>query len=195
MPYSTNTYSGNGDNTTFTIAFPYLEKDDVTCRVGGVLTDFSWLTDTTVEIDPAPAVGTDNVVFTRNTDIDEAKIDYSDASTLSAYDLDTQTNQLVFKIQELIDRLEEAEATITTITIEAGNLPPVTGSDNGKILLVVDGAWTKFTPETITVLTNYQIDGATRKFQKKSRANTIVISADDESAWTDVHTGGECVAP
>lgn len=52
-----------------------------------------------------------------------------------------------------------------------------------------DQQWKKLTPTTLTVITDYRINGLT--LQKKTRTITI-IAAEAESAWTTVHTGTTC---
>lgn len=48
------------------------------------------------------------------------------------------------------------------------------------------------TTTEITVVTDYRVDDATMKLQKKTRAVTVIAAA-AESDWTDVHTGtDEC---
>jgi hypothetical protein len=42
----------------------------------------------------------------------------------------------------------------------------------------------------VSVQTNYQVDTATQKFQKKTR--DVLAPAGTESGWTDVHTGDVC---
>ncbi len=72
--------------------------------------------------------------------------------------------------------------------------------DTNDVLLVSkanDGKWYLVWPtlnyfETITVQTNYQVDGANSELEKKTRSNVKVFATDAESAWTVVHTGTEC---
>jgi hypothetical protein len=189
--YSRVTYTGNGSNTDFVLPFPYLEKDDISLTVNNQVTAFTWTNDSTIHVSPAPANGL--VVFIkRTTDIDAPKVDYTDGSTLTELDLDTSHRQEVYKLQEIIDALADVQTALTTVQVTTGNLPVVSGGDNGKILVVVGGVWTPVLPTSITVLTDYQIDGTTYKFQKKNRTNVKVVGSDAESAWTDVHTGGPC---
>jgi len=51
--------------------------------------------------------------------------------------------------------------------------------------------WTYDEVTEITVQTNYQVDGASSKLQKKTRT-AKVPDPGTESGWTDVHTGTEC---
>ena len=66
-----------------------------------------------------------------------------------------------------------------------------------QVVKNIDGNWYITSPTCqlvtkITVQTDYQIDGSNEEFEKKTRANVEVLDADDESAWTVVHTGTEC---
>jgi hypothetical protein len=72
----------------------------------------------------------------------------------------------------------------------------ITESDLDQAWIVVTrtkfGKWVAVTGgEEITVVTNYQVDEVTFKFQKKTQ--TIrVITTGPESDWIDVHTGDDC---
>jgi hypothetical protein len=189
--FSRVSYTGNAVITDFVLPFPYLEKDDISVTVNNADTPFTWVNTSTVKIDPAPANGT-AILIKRTTDVDAPKVDYADGSTLTELDLDTSHKQEVYKLQELVDHLADIDAALTSIQVVAGNLPVVTGADNGKILVVIGGAWTPVLPVPITVQTDSQIDGVTYKFQKKTRTNVKVVAADAESAWTDEHTGTPC---
>lgn len=189
--FSRVNYTGNGTTTDFVVPFPYLEQDDISVTVNNQATTFTWTNDATIHISPAPANGL--VVFIkRTTDIDAPKVDYTDGSTLTELDLDTSHKQEIYALQEIVDQLTDAQTAITNISTTTGNLPTVSGGDNGSILVVVGGVWTVVQPQNITVVTDYQVDGTTYKFQKKTRANVKVVNTDAESAWTDVHTGGPC---
>lgn len=45
--------------------------------------------------------------------------------------------------------------------------------------------------DVITVMTNFQVDAANQKLQKKTR-DVVVSPAAAETGWTDVHTGSVC---
>ncbi len=189
--YSKVLYTGNAVTTDFVLSFPYLEKDDVSVTVNNVSTVFTWVNDATIKVSPAPA-NASAIVIQRNTDIDVPKVDYSDGSTLTEKDLDASARQEVYKLQELIDELADLKTSLQNTQIIAGNLPAVTNTDNGKILVVVSGVWTVVAPTSINVVTDYQIDGTTFKFQKKTRSNVKVVGGDAETGWTDAHTGTGC---
>ncbi len=91
---------------------------------------------------------------------------------------DTPTEQDEFYVPQMLKHLKDVDDT----------LAPASGD-----LLKFDGAeWVKVTPVTITVVTNMQVDGTTRKLQKKTQVITVLPDANTESGWTDVHTGVEC---
>lgn len=190
--YSKVAYTGNGTTTDYVLPFPYLEKDDISVTVDNQMTAFTWVNTSTVTISPAPA-NASAIVIKRTTDVDAPKVDYTDGSTLTELDLDTSAKQAIYKLQEIIDIQADILASLQSITIVAGNLPPVTGADDGKILVVVSGAWTPVLPTPIAVLTDEQIDATSFLFQKKYRTNVKVIGTDAESAWTTIHTGTACV--
>lgn len=195
MPYTTEvSYTGNGTNVNFTVPFPYLEADDVLVTLNDTpTTAFSWITDTSIQFTTAPANGVHIRIY-RVTDIDEPKVDYADGSTVSEKDLDTSCRQEIFALQEALTRIAALEALITSIQVTAGNLPAVDSSKNGYVLQVVSGAWTLVPTTSVTYLTNYQVDGTTLKFQKKTQTGKVVGTPGAESAWTDVHTGHDCDA-
>lgn len=68
-----------------------------------------------------------------------------------------------------------------------GTLAPATGD-----LFQYDGAkWVKVATTDVTVVTDVQVDGTTRKLQKKTRSVKVIVNA-AESGWTDIHTGVAC---
>ena len=69
----------------------------------------------------------------------------------------------------------------------SGSLAPATGD-----VLVFDGTnWVAAALENVVVITDFQVDGATLKLEKKTRSITVFASG-PESAWLEVHTGVEC---
>ena len=90
MPYSYTQLPGNGSNKNFTFAFGYLSKSHVSATVNGTSTPFSWLTDFSIQINPAPAAGT-IVEIRRKTPLDGPIVDWSDGSVLTERDMDLNT--------------------------------------------------------------------------------------------------------
>ena len=103
-PYSTVEYTGDGDTTTYAIPFPYIAKANVSATVNGVDTEFSWVTDSTIQFTTAPADAS-QIIITRCTEPLNPLVDFSDGSTLREADLDLETDQLLYLIQELADEM------------------------------------------------------------------------------------------
>jgi hypothetical protein len=77
----------------------------------------------------------------------------------------------------------QASYSLTNSTsIGTGQIVPYTVGSDGSYYLVG-------TP--VEVVTAYQVDGATLKFQKKTR-NVWTLATGSESGWVDVHTGSNC---
>ena len=92
MPYAYNVYTGNGSATQYTIGFPYIRKEHVKVFVNYVDTTFTFANDTTAQLSSAPANGV-RVEVRRVTPADNVLVDYTDGSTLTAADLDTNALQ------------------------------------------------------------------------------------------------------
>lgn len=105
MSYSSTTYIGDGSTALYAVPFPYLRKLHVHVFVDGVeVTDFEWITDTSISLPTAPASGV-IVTILRNTPKEFAEVDFKDGSTLRESDLDRQSAQLLYIAQEAYDAL------------------------------------------------------------------------------------------
>lgn len=187
-------YTADGTTVNYAVPFPYLEKDDVSITLNDVLTTaYSWITDSTIQFAAAPTAAV-AIRISRTTDIDEPKVDYADGSTITERDLDKSARQEIYAIQELQNEIDALKAIIENITTVAGNLPAVDASKNGYVLQVVAGSWALVPTTSVTFVTNYQVDGTSMKFQKKTQTGKVVNTPGSESAWTDVHTGSDCDA-
>ncbi|WP_175999332.1 phage tail fiber protein [Burkholderia stabilis] len=101
MFYSRATYSGTGSVTPYAVTYPYLSKDHVEVRIDDVLTSaFTWINSSTVSL-VAPTGST--VEVRRNTPKTPAAVTYYDGSTLTESDLNLETTQLLYSVQEAID--------------------------------------------------------------------------------------------
>jgi len=105
--FSINTYNGTGVASPYAVTFPYLSKDHVEVRIGGVLqtSGFSWINSSTISVN-AP-VGINNVDIRRNTPAQLPEVVYSDGSTLTNTDLNLETTHLLYISQETSDRIED----------------------------------------------------------------------------------------
>ena len=100
-------YTGDGSTTDRAVPFPFISRSHVEVKVNNVVTTFTWVTDGTIRISPAPAAGT-TIDIRRNTPDDDRLVNFQDASSLTEADLDLSADQQFYLQQELIDR--EADA-------------------------------------------------------------------------------------
>lgn len=104
------TFNGNGTKTEFPFTIELLNPapphPDLKVYVGGALqtenTHYT-ISGTTITFTTAPASGTNNVVFVRNTDIDKANASFAAGSSIKALDLNNNQDQLLFALQESTD--------------------------------------------------------------------------------------------
>lgn len=102
MPYSYVLLSGNGSATNFGFSFGYLSKFHIGVKVNGVVTTFTWVTDFTIGITPAPANGA-VIEVRRTTPLNQPIVDWSDGSTLTEADMDLNTRFSLYTAQEAAD--------------------------------------------------------------------------------------------
>lgn len=115
MPYSIQTFIGDGSTTVFNTTVPYFSRSDVTIKVDGVETDFTWQSNTTFEFDTAPV--DDAVIrFQRNTDLTSLRVQFQNGSTLTDDDLNNACLQLLYACQEAID------GTTNPLALDGNNL-------------------------------------------------------------------------
>lgn len=107
MAYSYAIYEANGTTNTYSVPFPFISKRHVKVFVDGVEVPYTWQGTSFVVLDPQPPFGS-LVTIKRETPKDKAQVDYTDGSILTASDLDTQTLQLLFVVQEAYDRVNTA---------------------------------------------------------------------------------------
>ena len=100
-------HTGNGSTNSFAISFPFLSNNEIDVTVGGVLktiTTHYTITGSTLTFTSGntPANGT-AVKFQRDTDISTKKVDFEDGSVLTEADLDSNSDQILFGLQEFVD--------------------------------------------------------------------------------------------
>tara|TARA_R100000697_G_C5459845_1_gene199465 strand:- start:142 stop:1107 length:966 start_codon:yes stop_codon:yes gene_type:complete len=101
------THQGNGSTDTFAISFAFLSDEEVNVTVDGVPktigTHFT-VSGQTIEFisSEIPANGA-SIRLQRDTDISAKKVDFQDGSVLTESDLDTNTEQILFALQENAD--------------------------------------------------------------------------------------------
>jgi hypothetical protein len=89
-------------NKNFTVPMPYISRDHIHVSVNGADVGFSWLNDTTVQLDTAPAEG-DVIDLRRETERVNLLVDFQDASTITEEQLDLSAKQAFFIAQEAFD--------------------------------------------------------------------------------------------
>lgn len=145
MAYSYNLYTGNGSTTQFPVAFGYIRREHVAVTVAGSPATFTWVNNSTIQMDATPANGATVRVY-RTTPIDAPLTDFADGTTLVASDLDINAKQSVYIQQELSDSIIEGSA---------GAIP---NGDRGDIVTSVGG--TVWTIDTGAVTSAKIADGA-----------------------------------
>jgi hypothetical protein len=98
-------YSGDGATTNFAVPFAYIDKTHVHVLVSDVVTTFTWVNDSTIQISPAPAVGVLNVHIYRETPSLIPIVDFYDT------DQDLQSLQILYVQQENTDTMADVLAT------------------------------------------------------------------------------------
>lgn len=96
---------GDASNTVFNFSFAYIDKTHIKVYVDGVETSFSWLSDFSVSIVPAPS-DSSLVRIERQTPKDRI-VDFNDGETLTEDSLDAASLQGVFVAQEAADDMGE----------------------------------------------------------------------------------------
>jgi hypothetical protein len=116
MPYATQTYTGNGATTNYSVTFPYILKTHVKVYLNGVLqvdpTNYSWFNSTTIQFVSAPGNGV-TIRFQRETSPGTPLVDYIDGSTLTETTLDRANLQALYLCQEALDRVSETMSVAT----------------------------------------------------------------------------------
>jgi hypothetical protein len=111
MAFSYTAVTGNGSTTQYAVAFAYIRREHVAVTVAGIPATFTWVNNSLIQMDAAPANGAAVRVY-RTTPIDAPLVDFADGATLVAADLDTNSRQSIYIQQELDDakaRAGEAE--------------------------------------------------------------------------------------
>lgn len=141
MATTSNSYTGNGSTTNYSITFEYLKQDDVKASLDGTATTaFTFANATTLSFNSAPASGAAIRIF-RDTDIDSLKATFFPGSAIKAEDLNDNFTQNNFATQEtdnaVIDANTTAESAVTTAnsavtTANAADTKATTALDNSR---------------------------------------------------------------
>ena len=108
MATTSNTYTGNGSTTLFSITFPYLDTSDIDVYLNGTLqtitTQYTFANATTVEFVAAPANGA-VILLDRSTDDSDNPATFFPGSSIKAADLNENFDQTLYVVQELGNQL------------------------------------------------------------------------------------------
>ena len=171
---TSTSHTGNGSAGPFSISFPYVGEIDVDVFVGGVLKTktthytFTSATQITFTSGNEPSNGT-AILIQRDTEIGSAQVDFTDGSVLTETDLDTNTKQLLFGIQELTDDYVKRDGTQTV-----------------KANLVFEGS-TDDDNETTLAITNPTDD---RTITLPDRSGTVITSGDTGTVTSTIIADG-----
>ncbi len=125
VPTFTN-HTGNGTAGPFNIGFNYIDKNEIIVRVNEVLkstpTHYTFNSNTQITFTSGnePASGL-NIELRRSTNITTAKVDFQDGSVLTETDLDANTNQLLFALQENTDAVNADNLESSSIYLRDGS--------------------------------------------------------------------------
>jgi len=98
-------YTGNGSTTAYAIPFDFIDSTHVTATVNGSATTIT-IAGTTATFSSAPA-DSSTIRITRNSSQTTRLVDYTQPSTLTEEDLDTDSKQAFFISQEAVDTVGE----------------------------------------------------------------------------------------
>lgn len=102
MAYSFVLLDGNGSATAFNFSFGYLSRSHINVKVDLVDTAFTWLTDFSIQITPAPAAGS-VIEIRRKTPLDQPAVVWTDGSTLTEQEMNAEARFNLYANQEAAD--------------------------------------------------------------------------------------------
>ena len=118
MAYSYINYTADGEDVNFSVPFPYLLAAHVKVYVQGLLktvgVHYTWLNAGVVQFITAPLVS-EVVSIVRSSGRDARLVDYVTGSILKEEDLDLDSNQLFYIMQEAFDALTSASGEDSAI--------------------------------------------------------------------------------
>ena len=130
---SFTSHTGNNSAGPFSISFSYLSEDEIDVTVDGVLktktTHYTFPSATTISFTSGNYPGNSAAIkFQRDTNISAKRVDFEDGSVLTETDLDTNTEHLLFGLQEVLykvesrvfDTIQIADSAITSVKIADG---------------------------------------------------------------------------
>ena len=107
MANSYVSYTADGATQTFTVTFPYINTDHVEAYVDGVEDEsFTWATSSTITLSALPDNGA-VIRIVRVTPKATRLVDFEAGNTMSEDNLDTDSQQNFFAMQETLEDLED----------------------------------------------------------------------------------------
>jgi len=105
MATTSNSYTGNGSTTLYSITFPYLDTSDIKAQIDGVVTTaFSLANATQVQFNSAPANGAEIIIYRETSDASLAGGEFFAGSSIRADTLNDNFNQTLYIGQEVASR-------------------------------------------------------------------------------------------
>ncbi len=130
MAYSYVLYTGDGSTDTFVVPFDYVNETDITVFVNAVaVTNFSFLTPSTIQFDDAP----DNdatIRFQRTTERTDLEVVFQDGSTLTAAEENRAFKQVFFLAQEFLDVASAVDVAEAEVDFGVYSAIPSPGTEN-----------------------------------------------------------------
>jgi len=102
VAYSYFEYLGDGVTKNFTSPL-YINQDHITVYVGSQSVSFTWINSSTVQLVSAPLSGV-KVKVTRTTPVNTKLVDFQNGSVLDEVSLDSNTDFLLYAVQESVDK-------------------------------------------------------------------------------------------
>ena len=178
-------HTGNGSAGPFSISFSYLSEAEVDVTVGGVAktlsTHYTFTSATQITFTSGNEPGSGVAIkFQRDTNIGSKKVDFVDGSVLTEADLDNNSNQLLFSMQEILDNAGTGIASITATT-------PL-GSTSGANPTLSISAATTSAAGSMSASDKTKLDGietSATADQTASEIKTLVENASDSNVFTD----------
>lgn len=198
MAITSNSYTGNGSTTNYSLTFEYLKQADVKATLDGTATTaFTFANATTLSFNTAPASGVAIKIF-RDTDINTLKATFFPGSAIKAEDLNDNFTQNNFATQEtdndVIDANNTAASAVTTANTAVTTANSAVTSANSAVAsanAAVATANTADTNATAAVATaNTASTNATNAVNTANTASTNASNAvtTANSAATDAAT-------
>ena len=204
---TTNTFTnhtGNGTEVNYSISFEYITTSEIVVTVAGVTktlgTHYTVSGSTvTFTVGNVPA-NSAAIKFQRNTNISTKAIDFQDGSVLTEADLDSNTNQVLFAQQEIIDKLagieegatgDQTNAEIRTAVEAATDSNVFTDADHSKLNAIEASATADQTASEIRTLVESASDSNVFTDADHSKLNAIEASATADQSDAEIRTAVE----